>query len=65
VDLAIALEREAVSRWLYNTAATAARMFPGEENGTIRRQLVGTLQVNADAISRGEHRKPQKVPTPE
>lgn len=54
------IEREGVVRWLYATADTARRMFPGEENGFIRRQLVGTLQTNADAIGRGEHRRPPR-----
>lgn len=46
------LEREAVVRWLRDTARTAARMFPHD------RRLRDTLLVNAEGISRGEHRRP-------
>ncbi|HEX8585030.1 MAG TPA: hypothetical protein VF680_11535 [Allosphingosinicella sp.] len=47
-----AIEREAVVKWLHDTAATARRMFPKD------RRLAVTLMVNADGIARGDHRRP-------
>lgn len=55
-----AMEREAVLRWLYATADTARKMWDGDDEycTSMRRHVAGTIQINADAIARGLHRRP-------